>query len=135
MADEDLTQAQLKSDVTVMKADLSDMKASINRIADALTKLAILEDRQSAQMTLMEKTLSRLEALEDKQHATELRFATAMVSQERLANVESKVNEMSTKITGYEASGRTIGYSVKIFWAVFGGGITASIGLIVSKLF
>jgi DNA-binding transcriptional regulator YbjK len=125
--------AQLRTDVAAVKSDVSDVKSSISRIAEALTKLAVLEDRQAAQTSLIEKWMQRLENLEEKQHANELRFAGMVYSTDRIANIQSAVDTVVKKVNAIEARDDTIVGGVKIFWAVFGGAITAAITFLIMR--
>lgn len=125
--------SDLKSDVASMRLDMTEVKTSINQIAAALTKLAVLEDRQSNQTALVTKTLERLETLEDKQHATELRFAAGVMSLDRIAGLERIVHDISNRLIGYEASGRTLGGGVKVIWAVVGAAVTAAVATFLAR--
>jgi uncharacterized coiled-coil DUF342 family protein len=124
------------SDLASVKEDMADLKASVRQIAEAVTKLAVLEDRQQHQMILVEKTLNRLGEMEDKQHAIELRLASSQLSHERLINVERSMNDIATKLAAYEMAGKVAGKTsllgLKGLWAVFGGAVTGFVAWVLS---
>lgn len=103
-----------------VKDDMREVKTSIHQIADALTKLAILEDRQATQLALVEKTLARLESLEEKQHVIEIRMAATGGTGERLTSLERSVGDIGTRVTSYEAAGKALGGGAKVLWAIAG---------------
>lgn len=119
----DYTPGMELGDLKAIKEDMADVKASLQRISEALTKLAVLEDRQSGQTTAIERLVTRIETVEQKQHGMELRFATAVASAEHMARVESRVNDLQTKMNTYDATAKTVGIGAKVLWTIFGGAI------------
>lgn len=111
---------EVKADLRMIKQDMTDLKSSIQMIAQAVTKLAVLEDRQATQNTLIQRSLSRLEYVEEKQHATELRIATVSLNSERLGSLEISTASILNKIAGFEGSAKTASSGIKAVWALCG---------------
>lgn len=53
-------------------ADMNEMKHGIAQMADALTKLAIVEERQTQTILAQERAFKALERVEERQHTHEL---------------------------------------------------------------
>lgn len=53
-------------------ADMNEMKHGIAKMADALTKLAIVEERQTQTIFAQERAFKALERVEERQHTHEL---------------------------------------------------------------
>lgn len=127
------TTAEVKADLRTIKQDMTDLKSSIQMIAQAVTKLAILEDRQATQNTLIQKLLSRLEHVEEKQHETELRICSTTMNTERLNSVETATNTILTKIAGFEGSAKTASTGIKAGWAILGAVVSAALILMTNR--
>lgn len=110
-----------------MKGDIADLKTIVTKIAEAVTKLAVLEDRQSTQNGSIQKLLDRFDTLEEKQHGVELRLATAMLNHERLMRIESELAATKTLIAGYEGSAKGVGSTAKVVWAVLGTTVAGAV--------
>lgn len=52
--------------------DIDEMKIGISKMADALTKLAIVEERQTQTILAQERAFKALERVEERQHAHEM---------------------------------------------------------------
>lgn len=134
MGDHDQENSRLNADVMAIKDDMTSMRESIGQIASALTKLAILEERQATQTTLVQKTLDRLEKIEEKAHTTELRFAVGAISIERITALDVSVKGIITTLTGLENARKNAVNSARLFWSIFGGTITAVAAAVLIKV-
>lgn len=131
-AHEFAAEAELRADMNSIKGDMNDIKSSMRQIADAMTKLAILEDRQSAAANIQTKVLERIETLEARQHATELRLATGNLTLDQITAVAKKVDGVHERMVTLEAQKRAAGAGIKALWAVFGSALTAGIVWLIS---
>lgn len=125
--------AALFADISTMKSDMRDMKAVVHKIAEAVTKLAILEDRQTSQTTLMEKLLTRVENVEDRLRQFELRLAMADVQIQRIAAIDQQVIDHNNRLSSIHAVGKTATLGIKAVWGVVGGAVSAVLIWIVTK--
>lgn len=65
-----------------IQADITDMKSSMSKIAEALTKIAVLEEKHQTISTTMIKILDRIEIMDRRQTALELAQATQKARQD-----------------------------------------------------
>lgn len=74
MSDKNLSEGPAVIDQLLqpIREDLSDMKTSMSKIADAVIRLAVLEDRHINSTAVMDKMIVRMEKMEERQHAYEL---------------------------------------------------------------
>jgi hypothetical protein len=95
--------SDFRAQLAGMTASMVDIRSSVFQIAEAITRLAVLEERHQGIARVLEKAVERLEIIEQKQHAHALEMAT---------------------IAGQAAGASKI---VKVLWAVFGTGVGAII--------
>ena len=62
----------LATKIEGLSQDMSEMKHGIAKMADALTKLAIVEERQTQTILAQERAFKALERVEERQHVHEL---------------------------------------------------------------
>lgn len=65
-----------------IQSDITDMKSSMSKIAEALTKIAVLEEKHQTISTTMIKILDRIEVMDRRQTALELAQATQSARQD-----------------------------------------------------
>lgn len=82
-----------------MQIDMREMRGAITKMADAMTKLSILEERNQVATVAIEKIANRVEKVEDKVMAAEL----------DAARFQSKIDGMTT--------------TMKVMWGAFGSGV------------
>ena len=69
---EDKNMQVLATKIEGLAQDMSEMKHGIAKMADALTKLAIVEERQTQTILAQERAFKALERVEERQHTHEL---------------------------------------------------------------
>ena len=62
----------LATKIEGLAQDMSEMKHGITKMADALTKLAVVEERQTQTILAQERAFKALERVEERQHTHEL---------------------------------------------------------------
>jgi len=62
----------LATKIEGLAQDMNEMKHGITKMADALTKLAIVEERQTQNILAQERAFKALERVEERQHTHEL---------------------------------------------------------------
>lgn len=92
MSDETVSEANFK----IIQSDLADMKSSMAKIADALTKIAILEERYAVMQNSMNRIIEKLDTIDARQSATEL----AQVKQDTTLKVSLRAIQIAWAILG-----------------------------------
>jgi predicted nucleic acid-binding Zn-ribbon protein len=93
------TEQVIEASFKVIQADLEDMKSSMSKMADALSKIAVLEERHQNMSATMLRVTEKLEKIADRQSALEL----AHVKQDTSIKVTVK--------------------AIQIIWAVIGSAV------------
>lgn len=60
------SETNLDANFRIIQGDLEDMKASMSRMADALTKIAVLEEKHQVMAATMLKITEKIDTLSDK---------------------------------------------------------------------
>jgi len=87
------------STLGVIQSDLADMKSSMSKMADAISKIAILEERHQAMHNTMLRTLEKIEKQSERLTALEME----QVKQQTTIKVTIK--------------------AIQVAWAVIGAGV------------
>lgn len=82
-----------------LRIDMREMRTAIVKMAEAMSKLAVLEERNLAQNHTIEKLTERVEKNEDK-----------------LVHVEMEQVKFQATVDG-------VGKTMKLMWGAFGGGV------------
>lgn len=85
----------------VIRNDLEDMKVSMSKMADALAKIAVLEERHQVMSSTLMRLLEKQEKIDERQNALELS------QMQQATTVKVSVN------------------ALKVAWTVLGAGILA----------
>lgn len=94
------TEAHLiDSNFKSIQDDLADMKSSMSKMADALAKIAVLEERHTTMAQTMVRIMEKLETLDKRQYELEI----TQVRQETTVRVTVK--------------------AIQVAWAVIGAGV------------
>lgn len=80
----------------VIQDDLADMKSSMSKIADALSKIAVLEERHSAMTQSLVRVSEKLEDMDKRQNLLEM----AQVRQETTVRVTIKAIQVAWGVIG-----------------------------------
>lgn len=113
--------------VTQMQSDMSELKASIKSIAEALTKLAVLDDRQLTLFKSLEKQLIRMENLESRLHRFEVDMSAVQIAVRDLLEIRSSVHVIQAEMTASKVRRETISNGAKALWAVIGSIVTGAV--------
>lgn len=119
--------------VSQVQADMTEVKSSIKSIAEALTKLAVLDDRQLSHFKLLEKQLIRTEALEEKHHRMELQIASLLNGLEAQKRMQEDVDRLKSKVEANDVQKATIGLGAKAIWTMIGGVVTGLMTYLVTR--
>lgn len=111
--------------VTRMQTDVDELKTSIKSIADALTKLAVLDERQITHFRVLEKQLIRIENIELRMQKFDLDLANHTSALNQLHDIRDTVSMLSAHVAANQVRKDTVTNGVKALWAVVGGVITS----------
>lgn len=84
------------ANLRAIQDDLADMKSSMSKIADALSKIAVLEERHSAMTKNLVRVMEKLEDMDKRQNAMEL----VQVRQETTVKVTIKAIQVAWGVIG-----------------------------------
>lgn len=87
----------------VIQGDLEDMKASMSKMADALAKIAVLEERHQVMSSTLMRILEKLDKVDARQNSLE------MAQMRQSTTIKVSVN------------------ALKVAWGVLGAGILAGV--------
>lgn len=109
-----------------MKQDISDVKSIMHKMADTLTRMALLEERQHGTSSVTEKILGRLEKIELALHRSEVAQASSGISNNRVEALEAGFRELHIERERDKARFQTVVWMVRALYAVGGvGGLMA----------
>lgn len=100
----------IEASFKVIQADLEDMKTSMSKMADALSKIAVLEERHQTMSANMLRVTEKLEKIAERQSVLEL----AHVKQDTTIKVTVK--------------------AIQVVWAVIGTGVLYGVWQIMKML-
>lgn len=86
----------IEANFKAIQDDLADMKSSMSKIADALAKIAVLEERHSAMTQNLVRCMEKLEDLDKRQNELEL----TQVKQETTVSVTVKAIQIAWAVIG-----------------------------------
>ena len=80
----------------LLQADMADLKVSMGKIAEAITRLAVLEERHQSMQTAMNRVVEKLDAIDARQSALEL----SQVKQETTLKVSLRAIQVAWAVLG-----------------------------------
>jgi hypothetical protein len=105
-----------------LRSEFSEVKIVLNKVVEALNRLAVFEERQQNVAVLTNKILERVERIEERQHRADIDSAVNASTGNRLQAVEDCVKEMHLDTERHKASFATLKWLVATIWAVLGSG-------------
>lgn len=91
---EQVSRAEFAGFKEELKGELNDMKSLLQRMVEAMTRLAIIDERQQAQTASSQRILERLESMEARQHAADVVAAKHGDVPSRVEQLERSVREI-----------------------------------------
>lgn len=105
-----------RAEFTVIERELGDMKSLMQRMVDAMTRLALLDERQQGMFDTSKEILKRIAGIEQRQHNAELTAAHNGDMAGRLKVLESAFKELHTERVTERASFKTAVWMVRAMW-------------------
>lgn len=121
-------------DLRLVRHEMGEMRQVMSRMADAIEKVVVLDERQRVAMETNTRILESIEEIREGQHRTELRFAEYGDMKGRIERLETATRDLHVEREKDKASFQTTVKTIKGLWAVFGVGILA-VGAFVIKAF
>lgn len=115
------------AEIDNLRADINDMKSLMGRMVEAMTHLALIDDRQKAMSALNDKLVGRLEAMEQRQNRADIAAALAGDTSGRLLIVEKAIRDSHIEMEQFKASMKTGAFIGKVIWAVVGSSLAAAV--------
>jgi hypothetical protein len=120
--------------VESVRQELIDIKQAVSKMADALTRLALLEERYLTFHALLIKIAERQDMAEQKRHEQEVSAARISDIPARVAAVEAEFRVLHIERQEDKAKFKTLMWTVRAFWAIAGSGIGLYALQLVAKL-
>jgi Asp-tRNA(Asn)/Glu-tRNA(Gln) amidotransferase C subunit len=108
--------------LTQLSTEVSEIKVVLNKVVEAISRLALFEERQDNVAKTTNKILERVERIEERQHRSDIESATNANQGERLKVLENVVKEMHIENERNKAQFQTVVWMVRGFWALVGSG-------------
>lgn len=105
-----------------LRSDVADMKALMARMADAMTRLALLDERQQGFAETNKEILRRIDTMEKNQQQAALQAAAAGDTGSRIKNLEETFREMHIEREKDKARFQTVVWMIRGLWLVAGSG-------------
>lgn len=110
--------------------DVGEMKSLMSQIADAITRITVLDERQQVVTGYMQKLDDRMERMELRQHKADVDNALVQGNANRLASMEAGFREMYLDRERDKARFHAVVWMVRALWAVSGAGVLAMAGVL-----
>ena len=116
-----------------LNRDIGEMKSLMSQIADAITRITLLDERQQVVGAFMQKLDERMARMEHRQQETEIANALAQQGASRLTNVEAGFREMYLDRERDKARFQTVVWMVRGLWAICGTGVVGIIAMLIKQ--
>lgn len=100
-----------------LKEDIGDMKTLLQKMVDAMSRLAIIDERQAGFNETAKEILRRMHGIEDRQHKIDVEAAKNGDNTSRLSLLETSVREMHVEREKDKAKQDTMIRMVRWMWA------------------
>lgn len=117
MSEDRLNQEQFVS----MRDDIADIKSSMGKIAEALTRLAVLEEKHTSVAQATNKILERIERIERTQHESEISKETFSRLFTAIETGQTQLNALQLNYATDKAKQEGVVKTIKALWFVVGG--------------
>lgn len=105
--------------LSALERDMSDMKSLMSKMVDALTRMALLEERQQTVQATTSKTAETVQNIKDQLAASELAFAKTAITPGRIESIERTVREDHIEHERNKARFQTLVWTVRTGAACF----------------
>lgn len=113
----------LEQQIDQVQLDVRDMRSDVKVIAEAITRLAVMEERSQTLAASLERVASQVEKIDERQRNSEITRDVMVQVSTRLAAVEEKVDTTYVSQVKFEAKVQGMSNTLKVMWAAFGTGV------------
>lgn len=99
-----------------IRVELGEIRQAVNKMADALTRLARLEEKHTNIHDLLRRLMDRQDEEERKRHEQEIEAARAADIPQRVLNLEHAIRDMHIESAKEKAALAAYQRSAKLFW-------------------
>jgi hypothetical protein len=110
-----------------LESGMEDMKALMQRMVDAMTHLAVIDERQQAMLDNNKEVIGRLERIEVRQHQAELNAASNGDVSGRVKTLEEATRDLHIEREKDMARLQTVVWMIRTMWL----GVPVVIGAVV----
>jgi hypothetical protein len=104
--------------IQTLKSEMREVKEALNRVADALVRLTVLEERHAATQVLQTRIVERLDRMDALHTQREIENARTHDVPNRVAALEAAFRELHIEREAEKSSLRAYHNSAKIVWTV-----------------
>lgn len=106
-----------------MKIDMKEIRSSISKIAEALTRLAVLEEKSHSHAATLERVVLKVDRIEERQRDAETIRDVVARNTQRIEMVEAKAEATKIGQIEFNAEVKGITKTIKVMWTAFGAGV------------
>lgn len=118
-----------------LRGDVKGIEASISKISEAITRLAVLEERHQGMASAFTKLTEKVDTLTERQHQAELARQTATGYAAQIQQNTVDIRQLQLKEASFDGKTTGAGTLAKAVWTVVGGVITAVVIMAFSNTF
>ena len=119
--------------LVTLEKDVGDMKSLMSKMVDALTRMALIEERQQAMAQTNHRILEQIQDIRDHQAAVDLASARNSVSPDRVAAIELSIREDHLEHERNKARLEAVSWTIKTIW-VAGAAVASAVVWVVTKV-
>ena len=109
------------------------MKSLMSRMVETISRISVIEERQNAVVQSTNKAIERMEAIADRQHASEIATAGAVGQAEKVKTLEKAVSDLQVENERNHARFDALVWVIRIMW-VAGGAVAGIAGLLLTSV-
>lgn len=102
--------------------DVGEVKTILARVAEAINRISLLDERQQTVTAFMQKLDERMGRMESRQHEADIAHAVSRMSTSRIEAVETGFRELHIERERDKARFQAVVWMVRGLWAIAAGG-------------
>lgn len=115
----------VESKMSGMGTELAGIRNSMGQIAEAITRLAVLEEKHQGIVTIVNKVVDKVDALEDRQAKNEMHRELVLQFVEEVKKLGAAIGQMQLDQASMRGQAKGASKVVQVMWTVMGSGVLA----------
>ena len=115
--------AALEQQMAEVREDVREIRASMSKIADAITRLAVLEEKHQSINSACERMATKIEKIEERQRDAEHHNEAIVLLLKHKDEVEKKIADLEIEQVRIVSTAEGVSKTVKTVWALIGAGV------------